>query len=283
MAEAITLQNETANLINREKLLHGTLYGVVAGLSLALALWARDGSVLQASHALFPWLNLIVGILLFGSIGGLTGHLSTRLDRIWFNLLAWVVASAFFAFLTVSIPLIVFPVLVKWFNPEVGSWLHYTALGGNEARFWIAFMWIAFFFSAAGVLQSTLVETSVFSAAIFGRVAPFLLCAILGIFSGAMLDDLVNAPMRSAVVAVEAPIEFLVANQGKPIDSATSRQQHTSAFKPTMDLVTSQHRLIVSNFDQSLTQVEVAVKFDQSLVTCTTVFGQISYCWLPEE
>jgi len=51
-----------------------------------------------------------------------------------------------------------------------------------------------------------------------------------------------------------------------------------SALNPVKELVTDQRKLILSNFDQYIGQVDVLVDFNGNWVKCTTIYSQITNC-----
>ncbi len=143
-------------------------------------------------------------------------------------------------------------------------------------------MWIMIFVPIAGILQSTLVESAVFAISAFGKAAPFLICMIWTGIGGIWLDDLINAPFRSAIISVETPIQFILDNQGKSIDPALSRKFHAGALGGVQEEITPSRKLIVSDYDENFGRVDVLVHFEDAWVICITINNQASFCKLAE-
>lgn len=278
----IPIEDIVSASIIRERDLFGTAYGILAGVTFAIALWAWDGFLLSQVHAFFPWLKLALGILLCGLVGGSVGWLSSRQERSSFGFLLWLVASALFSWITIGLPLQIMPYLSKVLEPELGEYLNYGIGSGYIARFWIAIIWIVIFTSITGILQTALVESAVFAMAVVGKIGPFLICIVLMGIGGLVMDDLVNAPFRNAITSVDTPIQFILDNQGKTIDPALSRKYHAGALRGVQEEITSSYKLIVSSYDENFGKINVLVKFEDAWVDCITVNGQASYCKLAE-
>lgn len=268
--------------IEREIHFFGAMYGVMAGLALATAQWGWDAIQLSQSHAFFPWLKLILGMLVCGLIGGATGWLVSRKERGCLSFLFWLIASFLFAWAAISIPLQIVPAVSKVLEPQLGSFVNYEIGSTFIVRFWIAVMWIVIFSFIVGVLQSTLIESAVASASSFGRVAPFLICMVLMGISGFVIDDLINVPFRGAIFSVETPIEFILGHRGQDIDPKESREAHAGALGSVEGNVTASRKLIVSGYDEDFWRIDVLVSFDNAWVNCITFNNQASYCKFAE-
>lgn len=273
--------SDSATAIARDRSTFGLVYGVLAGASFAVCMWGLDAIQLVQMHALFPWLKLIVGTGLCAVVVGLAAWIAIRIERPGLSFLVWIGAIGILAWISVGVPLQITPSLAQVIEPDLSGFLQYATGEGFVARFWIALAWIGIFISITGVLQTTLVDTAVFSASLFGKIFPFLACIMLAGLGGIMLDDMINVPFRKALAAVEAPVRFLLDHQGKLIDPVVSRQFHAGALRGVRDEITSSRQLFVSQYDESFVLIDVLVKFDNAWVVCTTVNGQASYCKFP--
>ncbi len=278
LASALEDPESGSPTITREQHVFGSAYGLVAGVAFAIALWGWDGFQLSQAHALFPWLKLLIGILLSGIVGAIAGGIVARQERWIYQFLTWIATGGILAWISVYLPLEIAPFVSRLLEPELNGMLNYHTGGGYVARFWLSAIWIVIFLSLAGIFQSTLVDSVVFSASIFGRTFPFLVCAILAAVGGVMPDDLINSHFRKGVLAADTPIQFILDNQGKDVDPALARQFHAGAFRGVKDEITPSRSLIVSDYDETYIQIDVLVHFENAWVFCYTVNNQASYC-----
>jgi hypothetical protein len=262
----------------RPKLALGTLYGVMAGLAFAGACWAMDALLLSQAHAYFPWIKLILGSLLCGLAGGVTGWLTVRLERGLLGLLFWLAATGFFSWITVALPLNIYPFIASRLEPELAGLLDYQMKSEFPTRFWVAFGWIVIFTLITGIVQVPLVEPAVFSTSLFSKAAPILFCVVIMGVNGSMADGLDNKPLRNAVLAMDHTIQFVLDNRGQSVDPATSRHWHASSLRSVQDQISQTRRLIVSEYDEYLGEIHLVVRFEDLWVECTTVYGQPSFC-----
>jgi hypothetical protein len=274
--------SDSAAAIARDRNTFGLVYGVLAGGSFAVCMWGLDAIQLAQLHALFPWLKLLVGIVLCAVVVGLAAWIAVRIERPGLSFLVWLGAIGMLAWISVAVPLQITPSLAQAIEPDLSGFIHYATGEGFVARFWIALAWIGIFMSITGVLQTTLVDTAVFSASLFGKIFPFLACIILAGLGGIMLDDMINVPFRKALAAVEAPVQFLLDHRGQVIDPVVSRQFHAGALRGVREEITSTRQLFVGEYDESFVLIDVLVRFDNAWVVCITVNGQASFCKLAE-
>ncbi len=59
----------------------GLRFGLIAGASFALGAWGIDAAGLLQSHALIPWLKLVLGLVVALPVGSLAGWLAVRLGK----------------------------------------------------------------------------------------------------------------------------------------------------------------------------------------------------------
>jgi len=262
----------------RRKIRFGTVYGIIAGLAFAISAWGVDGFLLSRAHAMYPWLKFIPGAVICAAAGALAGWLTTRFDKGILAVIFYLGLSFVFSRLIVALPLEIFPKLVARFDPELGSLLNYTFYDTFSTRFVVAFVWIAIFAIITGILQSPLVEPATFSTSLFGRIVPFLVCAVIMFISGIIVDSLNNEPLRTAVVEMNSTIQFSLDHRGEEVDKALARSMHVSSLRGVQDAIDPQRGLIVRSYDQSLGQIVVLVRFGDSWVDCQTVYNQPSYC-----
>jgi hypothetical protein len=256
----------------------GMAYGMTAGLSLAASAWGMDGYLLSQANALYPWLKLIAGAILCAAVGGLAGWLVARFEKGILALLFYLGASLVFAWLIVYLPLQIFPRIVSWLDPETGGLLNYIFYENFNARFTVAFVWVALFVFLAGILQIPLTEPAVFSTSFFGKITPLLVCSVIMLISGTILDTVTNEPLRSPILEMNETIKFSLDHRGEEVDRALAQAMHMTSLRGIQDVIDQPRRLIVGSFDQWLGQVNILVRFGDTWVDCITVYNQPSFC-----
>jgi len=256
----------------------GMTYGMTVGLSFAASAWGVDGYLLSQAHALYPWLKLIMGAVICATVGGLAGWLVARFEKGILALLFYLGASFVFAWLIVYLPLQIFPRIVLWLDPETGGLLNYIVHENFNSRFAVAFVWVALFVSLAGILQIPLAEPAVFSTSFFGKIAPLIVCSVIMLVSGTILDTVTNEPLRSPILEMDDTIKFSLDHRGEEVDRALARTMHMTSLRGVQNVIDQPRRLIVGSYDQWLGQVNIFVRFGDTWVDCVTVYNQPSFC-----
>jgi hypothetical protein len=276
LAEIDSLSGGTDIL--RLKQAYGAIYGLVMGLSFAIATWGLDAYILSQSHMYLPWLKLIVGGILCSLIGCFAGWISARTERWYFILTAWLGVSLFFAWLITVLPLQINPYVSALFRPQWRGLINYETFDQLTPRFWVAFAWVIIFLLITGAIQIPLVETSVFSVSTFGKIAPFLFGMFIIGIGGVFNNDLNNEPLRAAIVAMDRTVQFTIDNKGLKVDPALSRQNHAGALRSIQDQVTPERSMTVGGYDALLGEIQVVIQFEHLLVNCFVIYGQPAFC-----
>lgn len=274
---------ELADIRNRPDVLSlkrrlGMAYGLTVGLAFAASAWGVDGYLLSQAHAIYPWLKLIIGAVICAAAGGLAGWLVARFEKGMLALLFYLGASFVFAWLVVHLPLQIFPRIVSWLDPETGGLLNYIFHENFNSRFTVAFVWVALFVSLAGILQIPLAEPAAFSTSFFGKIAPLIVCSVIMLVSGTLLDTVSNEPLRTPILEINDTIEFAVDHRGEQVDRALARMMRLSSLRGIQDVIDQPRRLIVGSYDEWLGQVNILVRFGDTWVDCVTVYNQPSFC-----
>ncbi len=274
------VHSEALPQVLRAKRRYGLFYGIVMGLAFATATWGLDAYLLSQADAFQPWLKLIVGGLICALVGGLAGWLVMRLENAFFSLVIWLAAASVFAWMTVALPLQIIPRLLGLLDPALSSMLSYVYHEDLAARFGVAYVWVGIFVSIGGLLELPMGEPAAFSTSIMGKIAPALVCIALMYISGLIVDGLNNEPLRSALIAMDTTIQFAAAHQGQVIDPVVSREMHLTSLNTVQDLVARPRQLVVGEFDSSLEQVHVLIRFGAKWVDCLVISRQPTNCEL---
>jgi hypothetical protein len=264
--------------IMRQKRRVGAIYGVVVGLSFAIASWGLDAFLISQASGLYPWLKFILGAMICMLSGGLAGWLVARLEKAIFGIPVYLALSMVFSWLIVALPFQLFPAVVSWLDPETGRLLNYTFYEGFGSRFAIAVGWISLFLALVGVLQIPLAEPSAFATSFFGRFAPLLVCSVVMFINGFIVDTLNNEPLRTALLHMENTIEFGVEHQGQEVDRALTRTMRQASLRTVQEVIDQPRKLIVGSYDQYLDQIHVLVRFGNTWVDCIVVYNQPNFC-----
>lgn len=264
--------------ILRAKLLFGMNFGAIIGISFAISTWGMDGYILSQAHIYLPWLKLVTGMLACGLVGGVIGLLSIKFDRWSISILLWLGAGAFFAWLTVLLPLQFTSMVSEWAKPELKGLLTFSTMSELYPRFWISVTWILIFMFILGVLQTPLVEPAVFSISIFGKVMPFVLGIIIMVISGTMTDTFINSPLRDAALAMNKTVQFVVDQKGMDVDPAIARVNHAASLKTVKDQVTQSRSMVISGYDSTLGEIEFVILFKEISVKCSVLYSQPNIC-----
>ena len=142
----------------------------------------------------------------------------------------------------------------------------------------MAYVWVGIFVSIGGLLELPMGEPAAFSTSLMGKIAPALVCIALMYVSGFIVDSLNNEPLRSALVAMDATIQFADDHRGEVMDPKLSREKHLAALSAFPDLVSQPRQLVVGEFDRSLEQVHVLIRFGGPWVDCFVISRQPTNC-----
>ena len=267
--------------IVRLKRRFGIIYGIVAGLAFAVASWGWDAYVLSVSHAYFPWTMLITGMIFCAVIGGIAGWLTARMESSLLGVVFWFIASFFFAWIMVALPLRINPFIVSMLDSQLGALLNYEKGAEFVFRFSVSLAWIIPFMLIIGVTQLPITEPAVFSTSIFGKIIPLLFCVVVMSIGGVITDSLVTSHFRDSIVALDKTIQFVLDNKNNDnVDKALSRAAHASSLSTVGEYVQESRHLFVGDFDSSLSEIHVFVKFGDKWVDCDVLYNQPVSCKL---
>lgn len=266
------------NRLIRQKRRYGIAYGAVIGLALAISVWGWDGYMLAQAHGFLPWLKLALGGSACALAGGLAGWITSRLERWLSTLLAWLAAAAFFAWLVVSVPLQIAPQVSAWFEPQLARMIEISGAEQLSTRMVVASLWTIPFILLAGGFQNLLVESAVFAANRVGNAAPFLAGVLIVSICGMVVDSFNNEPLRSAMLAMDRTVQFVLDTQGMEVDPAVSRKNHAGSLRGIKEQVTQVRAMTVTGYSPDLGDVQIAIRFETLMADCTIVYNQPAIC-----
>lgn len=264
--------------IKRKKRTLGFFYGLFGGAAFSATAWGYDGWLLSHAHSAFPWINFTAGLIICVIAAGLAGWLTARLESSKIGILLWFGVAFLFAWLTVWIPLRLTPYFMRLFDPGLIGWLDFPYYSNMRILMGIALIAVGVAAVIIGVLETTLIEQSLFSSAQIAVLVPVLVCMLLFSVSGLATDYLVNQPFRESLQVIDNIIQFTLDNEGKEIDRALARVLHLGAIGAVRDLIHSPRRLMIGDFNETVDQVDILVDFDGQWVNCVTVSAQAAFC-----
>jgi hypothetical protein len=258
----------------------GLVYGLFAGLALALATWGLDAFLLWRAHAVLPWARFVIGGLASMLAFGLAGWLGMRMRNAFWTALVWLAASLLPANLVAPLNFSAWPALVGLLEPGLIVRLADFSVGSQGA---LTSVFMAIFGVAAlivGGLELPLVEQSLFSTAAGALTGPVLLASIAFIATGLMVDNAIHTKLRESIVNLDHAIQFVAENDVTQLDKATARMMRVAAFKAAGDAVRNPRRLVVAAYSPTFDQVEIWVDFSGAWIYCDTVANQVVNCRL---
>lgn len=265
--------------IARSKRAFGLLYGIIAGLTYAVASYAIDGTILSQSHAYLPWTMLIAGAILCATACGIFGWLTSHFESSLAGALFWLIAALLLAGITVALPMYIMPFVATKFDPSLASLMIYERNVEFLSRFGVTLAWILPIVLIVGVTQVPILEPAVFATSFFGKMKPFLFSMIIISLGSMMIDDVINKQLRSAVVSLDKTIQFVVDNKGNEnVDKALSREMRARSLTGVIDEVSESRYLIVAGFDESLGDLDILVKFEDAWAACEVLYSQPLVC-----
>jgi len=265
----------------RSELRTGLLFGLLAGGTLVVVVWGMDAWSLSRSGGMLAWMKTAYAAAWVVLPLGVLGWATVRLRSSAATTVLWVLAGAAFGWFAAEVAFRFFSwALVHWV-PETAPFIAYDFGEGPSTRGALASMVGALAFLAAGTVSSSLQESASRSAYPAGRVLAVL--AWIGIFavSGAMVDSLINRPLRMPVTALDTLISFRLSSPDAM--SLEAKRRHASVLNPVEDLLPLRHRIAVAGYDTTLELVRVLVGFEGEWVECTLITGQPVFCERLEE
>jgi len=254
------------------------LYGMVAGLAFSLFAWGIDAVLLASSHGALPWVKFLPGLIICLLSGSLVGWLTIRFESHLLALGLWVSLAVFFSRLIIWVPLKISPLFIQLLDSDLGAYLKYPYYSSLNQNAWFSFAAIIIVALICGLLEINLVEQALFSSGTFAVAVPLILCFFGFALVGKTGDSLLNQQIREPVLAVDNLLQFALENIDQEVPGDVARSMHLGATNTIKDYLPLERRVIMSNFDESIGQVDVLVDFSGIWVKCTAIYNQVTYC-----
>lgn len=264
--------------VSKQKQITGLLYGLVAGLTFAVLAWGIDGIQLARAHGAFSWIKFVPGLLVCIICSGLAGWLVVKIQNSLLGVVFWLSVVFVYSQLILWLPIRVAPFLIKLFNGALGNYLQYPYYSELNQNLWFGFAVFAIIGIINGLVENILIDQALFSSSKIAILTPLLVCGLSFGLAGSIGDSLLNKNLREPVQIVDELIQFAQDNYDKEVPPAVAKSMHLGALTPVMQYVTLDRKLVLSNYDQYLGQVEVLVDFEGKWVKCVTIYNQVTNC-----
>jgi hypothetical protein len=269
----------TGFVINKRSFRYSLLLGAVAGLAFSVALWGYEAILFILAHVAYAWLPVLAGTFLCISICVAAALLTWLFNRGLLGMIFWILAARLVAELAIIVPLKIVPTLMKLFEPGLQSRLpDYPITAGFRTWIGIGAVWLAIFFGILGLLQLTLVESSVPAVTAGGRSMAYFIFVPVMILASVLSSNMISEQLRLPLMGTDKALKFAIDNQGVEVNPALARSMHLASFKAISNLLDRHHRLFLGEYDEYYSQANVLIDFHGEWVECTTVSGQPVMC-----
>jgi len=271
-------------VINTKTLRYSLLLGVVAGLVFSVALWGYEAVLFFRAHVAYPWLPVLVGMFLSVLLCTAAALLTWLFNRGLLGIIFWVLTARLAAELAITIPLKVSPALMKLLEPDLHSRLPVYPIT-DSFRTWIGIgaVWLGIFFGILGLLQLTLVESSVPAVSAGGRMMAYFIFVPVMILSSVLSSNMISEQLRLPLVGMDKALEFAIGHQGVNVDPALARSMHLNSVNDINSLFGRPHRLFLGEYDEYYSQADVLIDFDGEWAECNVVSAQPVMCRIVAE
>jgi hypothetical protein len=222
---------------------------------------------------------MLVGTILCIFACTLAALLTYLVNKALLGAVFWVLAARLIAELATRLPLKIVPALMIFLEPELQSRLP-AHLITDTLRTWagIGTVWLSIFFAILGLLQLTLVESSIPSTTAAGRIMAYFIFIPVMVLASVMSSNMINEQLRAPLIATDKLVQFAIDNQNKSVDPVVARQMHLSAVNTISDQINKPRRLFLGQYDEYYSQVNVLIDFGGEWVNCITASAQPVFC-----
>jgi len=265
--------------MNDQKKIYTTM-GAIAGFVYAFFAWGLDAIQLMAAHASLPWIKFVIAVLPVMALFTLVSWLSTRVTHLVLRLLLWMVLATGLSFLISLFSFQFNAVVLRSIHPQVSPLINYITPAGISSRRFVIIIMTNILLMVGGLLFETASQSYFSASGVLGRFMPILLC--LAFFGGAgyVADSNFNTELRDQLISVDDQLEE-VANLD--MDNLSEREARMVRRFTKLDVdLKGPRKLVIGNFDDSFSQVQMLIDFDGTWVNCLTLNGFVGNCELAE-
>jgi hypothetical protein len=246
--------------------------GIIAGLAFSLALWGYEAILLIQAHVAYPWIPILVGTTLCVLICTSAALLTWLVNRTILGIIFWVLAARLLSELAINLPLKITPALMMFLEPGLHSRLPAYPLNGTFQT-WAGFgtVWLGIFLGILGLLQLTLVDSSVPATTAAGRLGAYFIFIPVMLLASILSSNMINEQLRAPLIGTNNVIQFAVTHENEKVDPAVAREMHLAVFDTIPGLINRPRRLFLGQYDDYFQQVDVLIDFHGEWADCTTV------------
>lgn len=259
----------------------GALYGLVAGLAYAFFTWFLDAFGLATSHAAYPFVKLIGGLIITLPVFVLVGWLTARSDShilglfLWAILSLWAFTAAFlaqydfvprwYALMQEPVATLVKPAIPSYFMPlllTVGAIL------------------MMFAFLIAGLLEINLIESTLASGTVGASFMSGVIIFMLMALAGNHVDTFTYRNSRLSVQSFDKLIKLVNSPEGQAFEEKTKTLRNFGAVSSLgMENLTKPHRFfLIKDMTGDYGSVDLIVELGDTWGKCIASNREASYC-----
>jgi hypothetical protein len=253
--------------------------GIIAGLTFSAALWGYETILYIQAHVAYAWLPMLFGTILCALICLMAALLTWLVNKALLGIIFWVLAARGLAELAIYLPLKITPALMTFFEPGLRSRLPFHPIN-STFQTWagIGTVWLSIFLAILGLLQLTLVESSVPATTSGGRLGAYFIFVPVMILASVLSSNMINEQLRAPLVGTNTVIQFALDHQNEKVDPTVARNMHMGAVNNISGLLNRPRRIFLGQYDEFYSQVDILVDFQGEWVGCTTISAQPVNC-----
>jgi hypothetical protein len=256
----------------------GAVYGAVAAIVFALAVWGQEVAALRDASSALGWQHLAFGLILFLPVGVLAGWLSASARWSAFTLGWWIIGVALMAWLAGRLPYEGLSFIARFGDPYPPPYPMYPI--SIPAAGFAGFSAVVGAFAGlfVGLLSLTALDrawdysTKRHRLGVRSVLALFL-CAPPLIIAGLMADFQINSSLRTAFVEIDHVITIA---SDPATDLTQARLPYMQSFR---DQLSPNYTLRWAQSSAEQTTFVIDARFDTGLlIRCTFGFSNVLGC-----
>ncbi len=286
-SEVTIMDEKFAERVRRfqgEKRINGLIYGLIAGFWFSLGVWALDAWLLQQANGDFTWLKFAIGAPFLIFLGGVAGWLTARFDNSFLGALIWLATGIAYIWICSHVPFQGQSIALGLLDLDFAGLELYPFVESIVIRMSLLYLVVGLLMAIFGGFELFFVESATRSSGQFGRFFALLICFILYIPLGMMVDDLINRTLREPIAGMNELIQFGVGLQNQTVSKETQREMGVRAIRIFGDRINRPYRIILGKYDPiMLDEIHVYVDFSGEWGGCSVLVNRPMVCWLSSE
>jgi hypothetical protein len=273
----MTLEDQNRLLLST-RLRTAWVFGALGGLAFSTVVWGLDSIPLLSSHTVLPLLPWVIGAIPCMVIGALAGWLTYRINHILASFIIWFATGLFFSYISSHLLFEIQTAALRWLAPDWASRVQYPFNASAQGHAVIVFLVVTTVTCLAGLLSINSMENAADAVAPAGKIFAVLTWVILFVLAGLAPKNSYSEPLLHPVAVTNQLIQFAVDHQGQAVDPTLASQIHLRAMEAIQDLLHQPRQLILSGFDENMSNMRVLVRFSDTWVECSVVDNLVNFC-----